>query len=269
MIIEILEKLNWTNIAVVFTTDDYGEGGYKQFVDQATSAKICVAKAIGLSPTETADAPLRAVYTGVLKTDAIGVVYFGRVEVLRRILQKAVSVQNSGKLQWIASNAVGRDREIQTSISIGIGMLTVEPASRTISEFSNYWLKLDENSPSKENPWYKAWYMAENRCRLQNVNYSPFSSYSQCTTQSESERKSKYRQSQHVEPAIVSVFTFARALRDAQKALCGEQHVGVCTPLQQMTPKEFHANYVMVRDFIVSISDEGSLPEMPLCFFLN
>ena len=52
-----------------------------------------------------------------------------------------------------------------------------------------------------------------------------------------------YQQDQHVEAAVMSVFTYARALRTAQMDKCGAVS-GACQALRDMTREDFYENYL-------------------------
>ena len=53
----------------------------------------------------------------------------------------------------------------------------------------------------------------------------------------------------HVEGAIIGLYTYARALKDAHVAKCGAGTRGLCRELAEMTQEEFLNNYLKAVDF--------------------
>ena len=64
----------------------------------------------------------------------------------------------------------------------------------------------------------------------------------------------------HVESAIIAVYTYARALKDAQAAKCGSGSRGLCRELAEMQQDEFLSNYLMGVDF--TFTKEERIPTL-------
>lgn len=67
-------------------------------------------------------------------------------------------------------------------------------------------------------------------------------------TDKELYKRAKYQQDQYVEAAVMSVFTYARALRTAQKAKCAGVS-GLCPELKNMTRESFYTDYLKKVEF--------------------
>lgn len=49
MIVELLQRLQWQNVVVVYTDDAYGISGYEQLLRATYSRGLCVSQAVKLS----------------------------------------------------------------------------------------------------------------------------------------------------------------------------------------------------------------------------
>ena len=134
------------------------------------------------------------------------------------------------------------------------GVVAVLTGSRFIVEFEDHWKRIDERSPSTENPWFQEWYMNSRKCKLPGVTEAPFSSYPNCVRLTETEKRSQFVQDQSVEPAVHAVFTYARALRMAQADKCGSTK-GLCSALASMSRTEFAEKYLKNVQFTYQTSE--------------
>ena len=64
----------------------------------------------------------------------------------------------------------------------------------------------------------------------------------------------------YVESAITAMYTYARALKDAQVAKCGSGSRGLCWELAEMQQDEFFSNYLMGVDF--TFTKEERIPTL-------
>ena len=163
--------------------------------------------------------------------------------------QAGDSVTGAGTLQWIFPARIGTSLALVENLPYARGAITITPASRHIPEFEDHWVRIDDNAPSNDNPWYKSWYMEVHQCHLSGVTEEPYASYPACTTQSVSEKRASYAQDPYVEPAITAIFTFARALRDAQEVRCGTSSSGICNDLLTLLSEEFVNEYLKKASF--------------------
>ncbi len=64
----------------------------------------------------------------------------------------------------------------------------MSPSVRHIAEFEDYFIRINPNNPSPQDPFYKDSYMSSNQCRLQGVNYDPYTRFPNCVVPIESQR---------------------------------------------------------------------------------
>lgn len=127
------------------------------------------------------------------------------------------------------------------------GLISVVPAGRKIIEFEDHWVRIDNNYPSTENPWYRSQYMKKNACRLPGTTDSEYST--DCPFRTENQRRNDFVQDQFVEPAVHGVFAYARALKHAHNELCGGAS-GMCQQLRELTTAQFYTTYMRDIDFM-------------------
>lgn len=158
-------------------------------------------------------------------------------------------VTGAGRLQWVFPASIGASQTLVENIIYARGLLVVAPASRYIPEFEDYWVRINESSPSPDDPWFQTWYMGVELCRLPGVTEEPYVNYRDCVLYSEAEKRSAYQQDQYVEPAITALYTYARALRSARMDHCGADTRGACDSLITMSYHHFLINYLLTTDF--------------------
>lgn len=127
------------------------------------------------------------------------------------------------------------------------GLISVVPSGRKIIEFEDHWVRIDNENPSPENPWYKDTYMKSYKCRLPGVASSEFTTF--CPNKTETERRNEYVQDQYVEPAVHAVYIYARALKEAHATLCGGAP-GMCQALKDLSTSDFYETYVRDINFM-------------------
>ena len=161
-------------------------------------------------------------------------VYFGELQGVSRLFAAAEHVSGAGKLQWLLPSTVGNRDNLGLRNAYARGVITLTPTLTRVPEFEDGWVLIPPDKPPFDTPWFSEWYMTMHQCRLNGVNYSPFKSYPYCRHQSASERKRMYKQFYQVESAILAVFSYAKALKNAHVALCGE-HIAACVTLSPGT----------------------------------
>ncbi|WAR03383.1 GRM7-like protein [Mya arenaria] len=233
--------MNWERVVVVYSDDSYGLDSAQEFIRLSQENDVCVVETIAV-PTN----PNLATYMERIKDignyDVIGVVFFGANDASMEILEAAQSTAGGQRLQWMFSY-LDLNRQFLTNRLRGA--ISVQPVYTEVSEFYNYFTtQLNENNPIPENPWYRDWFMSTFQCQLRDVNYAPYSSYSDCDPKTQSQKKAAINmRNPFVDPTITAVYAFASALKTAHQEMCGTAP-GVCLGLQQMSAEVFHNRYL-------------------------
>lgn len=222
----------------------------EQFLLDSSKESICVTRLVRLSTSPQSPLYHSKVITSISMSGVTAVVYIGPKAPLLRLFEDVEENTEAGSLQWVALMTSGSDftREDLMRTGYSMGALTISLMSRHIAEFENFWVMIDPNDPPYYDIWYKEWYMQRNKCRLRGFDKEPYLNYTPCVIPNESQRRSEYTQSEYTVPAILAVFTFARALKDAHQNLCGGRK-GLCRELTDLSWNRFYKEYVRYIDF--------------------
>ncbi|KAH9518675.1 hypothetical protein Btru_005959 [Bulinus truncatus] len=249
VIVKVLNKLQWNYIAVVYETGTFGSSGYKVLHEKLASAGICLTMAIRVNAND--DQSAIDTINRLLSANVTGVIYLGPVSYTTSLINHGQQMlPASGRLQWIYLE-FNQDELYEPTRKYQRGSLFISAASRFIVEFEDHWVRIDESNPSLENPWYTKWYEDTYSCK-----FKPTGAEKNCSSlyagmndiEKESQKRKLYQQDQYVEAAVMSVYTYAYALRKAQIAICGSKP-GICPGLKSLSRKEFFNNYLKKVNF--------------------
>lgn len=248
VIVQVLIKFKWDCVAVVYDKGTYGSSGYSELRARLVSAGICLTTAIIVDAYD--DASAANTIAKILNTNATGVIYLGPGTYSTSLLQRGnQTLPAAGRLQWIFLEFI--DSTVETSNIYQRGVISITAASRYIVEFEDHWIRLDEDHPSVENPWFSQWYEDNYACK-----FNPTGTQKNCSrlyegmtaTAKELMKRAAYQQDQYVEAAVMSVYAYARALRMAQMDKC-PGFSGICPALRNMTRKSFLNDYLKKVNF--------------------
>ncbi|CAL1533763.1 unnamed protein product [Lymnaea stagnalis] len=248
VIVQVLTKLRWNYVAVVYDKGAYGSSGYSELRARLVSAGICLTTAVIVDAYD--DASAANTIDKVLNTNATGVIYVGPGSYSSSLLRQGNrTLPDAGRLQWIFLELI--DNAVETTNIYQRGVISITAASRYIVEFEDHWIRIDEDRPSAENPWFSQWYEDNNECK-----FNPTGAQKNCSrlydgktaTEKELIKRAAYQQDQYVEAAVMSVYTYARALRKAQMEKC-PGFSGICPALRNMTRDSFLNDYLRKVNF--------------------
>ncbi|KAL4223423.1 hypothetical protein ACF0H5_016893 [Mactra antiquata] len=244
-VVEFINQLDWNYVVVVHTDNTYGRGAYKAIRSLLADADICLTAAIATDPNDNSDDNLDSVFDQVMATNTTGVIYLGSSSQINAILKRGQVYPTAGKLQWVVTDSVSLS-DTFPGLKYPRGLISVVPAGRKIIEFEDHWVRIDDNFPSSENPWYRNQYMKKNNCRLPGVTGMP--NTTECVFRTETQRRNDFVQDQFVEPAVHGVYVFARALKQAHTDICGGVP-GMCSGLRELKTSDFYEIYMRDIDF--------------------
>ncbi|XP_060080414.1 uncharacterized protein LOC132559805 [Ylistrum balloti] len=239
----VLERMSWKKVVVVYSDSVYGKDGYNTFMHMAYKKSVCIIKGISI-PVSGSVTDIQQRLAGIVNYGVDAGLYVGSATLSLKLFSALENIPDAGKLQWMLT-----DMNLMESYAspLARGTIFIGPRTVTVTEFRDYFLGLDENNPSSENPWYKDWYMTMYNCRLSGVNYAPYNSLNLCPNLSSAQKEADYKQVIHVETTIKAVFAYASALRVAQGDRCGSTGT-YCSALQSLSSSEFF-NYLRNVDF--------------------
>lgn len=228
---------------MVYTDDSYGTDSYKEFLKIAHNTEICISQAVQIFSTDTAN-NIFLKLSNIVTSEASGGLMFSPSATTNKIMESLARRGDAGNLQWIVNDL---HIEKASTNPYHKGSLLMAPKSTQIDEFRDHWVSLDPRNPPPDNPWYSEWYMTTHLCKINN-SITKFSSYPDCVIPSSSERKSNFEQYFYVEPTVISLFTFAKALKSAHADLCFST-TGLCDNLLKLSAEQFHQQFLKAIDF--------------------
>ncbi|GFS13478.1 metabotropic glutamate receptor 3, partial [Elysia marginata] len=264
VIVEILMKMKWDRTIIVYDSGVYGRSAYSDLHAQLVAKGICLTAGIMVEDKQLSTAPtiLNRVLSNSARDagtgDLTGVIFFGSPSYAQELL-KAGNDQlqaGAGLLQWLFVD-FPLYAQFDAAQIYQRGIISVSPAFRFMVEFEDHWVRIDENNPSPENPWFQEWFESTYSCK-----FSATGVERDCSTifpgnteeEREAGKRAVYQQDQYVEAAVMAVFTYARALRTAQMTKCGSVS-GVCPALRDMSREEFHEDFLKKVDFTFTATE--------------
>ncbi|XP_053375883.1 uncharacterized protein LOC123533310 [Mercenaria mercenaria] len=261
---EAMKVMSWERIVLVYADNYYGTSAMNEMVRQSQMQDVCVVLSVALPENQNIGDYLERLQD-IGTYDVNGAVIFADHETTMKALDAVDQVPGAGNIQWMLSeinmNAQIFPRKIR-------GSVFVQPEFTEVTEFFDYFTNINENTPPVENPWYRDWFMSLFQCRLQGVNYAPYSSLSDCTLKTAAQKRlainTRYAA---VDSTIKAVYAYAKALRTAHSQTCGNA-AGMCLGLRQMTPQQFH-NYLSDVDLDLNEVNINSLRGLRVKFDSN
>lgn len=225
--------MNWTAVFAVYSRGSYGEQGMLIFQEFCEQLNVCIADHRLLEPDFT-EAEYDKLIDRFRKEEGIRVVVmFCNSEDLRSMLQAAKRAENRGikkPFVWLASDFWGtRLGHVEGLEDIADGAITIEIQTfeGQLKPFYDYFSKLSPLNNSR-NPWFKEYWEKRFDCKLGNE-----SSLSYRCNDSEDQASVLQRFDAKVPFVIDAVLSFAHALHNLHRNVCGEAS-GVCPEMKKL-----------------------------------
>ncbi|XP_064605398.1 uncharacterized protein LOC135470406 [Liolophura sinensis] len=238
VLLETVKQLNWTYIAVVYTTDAYGMDGVHLLRKlTAVEEKVCIITEKSISPherhPETAEGIITSLASKLGKTrhNQLGIVYIGQLaqaSLLLRAQQDGARKYDRDfkRLFWVMSEAIGLNENLIPKSSQQVdGLITVALPSTVLKEFKTYFLDHLENviQGKSDHPLsrlFKKYVETSYNCEFDN----PLNS---CARIQRSFLEKNYQQSDYVASAIDAVYVLVTALKNDPSSCTGDP---MCVP---------------------------------------
>ncbi|CAG5116932.1 unnamed protein product, partial [Candidula unifasciata] len=211
---QLLQRLQWKNILVVYTDNAFGHSGQEQLLMAMYDRGLCVSQTLMLDAKGNKDS-YKAVLSNIGNISTSVAVLMSPNRLTKVILQAIPSLAN---LQWVVGD-IDITNDL-SSLKRVRGAMVVVPRSATVDEFRQYFTQLLASPRNNAgNPWFADWFETTYGCSLTAGN---------CPTPTQAQ----FVQSPWVVPIMKAVFAYAEAVR----SICNN---GVCARLTSMTPAEF------------------------------
>ncbi|XP_047495202.1 metabotropic glutamate receptor 6-like [Penaeus chinensis] len=234
--VEIVKKLGWSYISIIYEESNYGIKAFEELEDLLAANAICIAvkeklvKDSGVAEEVAYDLIVQRL---LQKQRARGVIIFGSDQEVAGVMRAVRRNNATGSFSWIGSDgwsarslvSSGNEPEVE-------GTLSVQPQANPVRGFDEYFLALTVER-NKRNPWFVEYWEHQFRCRYPNASRTPYNdAYNKPCTGRErltAQNTEFEAQLQFVSDAVMA---FGYAFRDMHKDLCGGQW-GLCA---EMTP---------------------------------
>ncbi|KAJ8688366.1 hypothetical protein QAD02_024161 [Eretmocerus hayati] len=265
--LELLKQFGWTYVSVVYSDTEYGKRGYETLVFLLPLYGICFSAPQRIDKEsfqpEDYDDVVRTISN---KTEVRVVVMFAEKAATLHVMDAARRLGMDEHFVWIVSHAWSASNH-RNFLSPGHshdreeivleGALAVQPLSRQMSGFDEYFTKL-QPSHERINPWFREFWQDFHRCddepetvsmmgsrsdQPHDLNYYPTQQHQKSTESNGAcsdelnpriSRETGYKQHTFVHFVRDAVYSVAYALHNMFIDKCGELHHGMCPGLQHI-----------------------------------
>ena len=106
VLVEVLQKLNWHFVTVVYTDDIGGMHSFMELRERVTGKGICLTAGVAMSSTDTREATMKKVLGQIKAKGTTGVIYLGMGSVLQSLFKVAENYPGATDLQWIVTSSL-------------------------------------------------------------------------------------------------------------------------------------------------------------------
>uniref|UniRef100_A0A182R0R1 G-protein coupled receptors family 3 profile domain-containing protein n=1 Tax=Anopheles farauti TaxID=69004 RepID=A0A182R0R1_9DIPT len=251
-IVDIVQKLGWSYISIIYEESNYGiKQAFEELDDLLAKHSICIAvkeklvKDSGVADTIAYDNIVLKLLT---KPRAKGVIIFGSDQEVAEVM-KAVRRQNvTGVFSWIGSdgwsarNLVSDGNEAEVE-----GTLSVQPQANPVIGFEDYFLNLTVIN-NKRNPWFVEFWENNFHCKYPNSPYTPYNKdYKTTCSTTEKLKKGELDFEDQLQFVSDAVMAFGHAFKNMHQELCGGKP-GLCDAMNPTKGSEL-LKYLRKADF--------------------
>ncbi|XP_052892732.1 metabotropic glutamate receptor 2-like [Anopheles moucheti] len=251
-IVDIVQKLGWSYISIIYEESNYGIKAFEELDDLLSKHSICIAvkeklvKDSGVAETIAYDNIVLKLLT---KPRAKGVIIFGSDQEVAEVM-KAVRRQNvTGVFSWIGSdgwsarNLVSDGNEAEVE-----GTLSVQPQANPVIGFEDYFLNLTVIN-NKRNPWFVEFWENNFQCKYPHSPYTPYNKdYKNVCSTTEKLAKGDLDFEDQLQFVSDAVMAFGYAFKNMHQELCRGKP-GLCDAMNPTKGSEL-LKYLRKADFI-------------------
>ncbi|XP_054548601.1 metabotropic glutamate receptor 8 isoform X1 [Talpa occidentalis] len=292
--VDIVTELGWNYVSTLASEGNYGESGVEAFtqisreigsffipsivlcvieevVDEintlcshrANGGGVCIAQSQKI-PREPRPGEFEKIIKRLLETpNARAVIMFANEDDIRRILEAAKKLNQSGHFLWIGSDSWGsKIAPVYQQEEIAEGAVTILPKRASIDGFDRYF-RSRTLANNRRNVWFAEFWEENFGCKL-GSHGKRNSHIKKCTGLERIARDSSYEQEGKVQFVIDAVYSMAYALHNMHKDLC-PGYIGLCPRMTTIDGKEL-LGYIRAVNFNgsagtpVTFNENGDAP---------
>uniref|UniRef100_A0A6Q2YML2 G-protein coupled receptors family 3 profile domain-containing protein n=1 Tax=Esox lucius TaxID=8010 RepID=A0A6Q2YML2_ESOLU len=229
--LDIVTAMGWNYVSTLASEGNYGESGVEAFVQiSRESGGVCIAQSLKI-PREPKPGEFDKLILRLLETsNARAVIMFANEDDIRRILDAAKRLNQTGHFLWVGSDSWG------SKISPVVQQERVaEGGTATLpSRYTNIMTRSLSNN--RRNVWFAEFWEENFVCKLGMHGKRP-GSPKKCTGLEKVGRDSTYEQEGKVQFVMDAVYAMAHALHHMHRELCSG-YPGLCPRMANIDGKE-------------------------------
>ncbi|XP_054721404.1 metabotropic glutamate receptor 6-like [Uloborus diversus] len=234
--VQIIQRLNWTYISILYEESTYGIQAFTVLEELLLRKNICLAVKERL--TKDSGVAGESYYDNIVKRlmakpNARGVIIFGSDQEVAGVMRAVRRNNATGTFTWIGSDGwSARSLVFEGNEDQVEGTLSVQPQAHPVDGFDDYFKRLTVQN-NQRNPWFTEFWEHFFSCKWPGSAVTPYNQrHNNCTGKEIISSETGYEPERQLQFVSDSVLSFAYALKTMHKDLCGGRF-GLC---QKMKP---------------------------------
>ena len=258
-IADIIIHFKWTHIIIIYSDDDYGEGGttslMKELKLRNTTSHVCIAARLAISDSTDYDQIIETIDQEWVANSSVVVLYAhtAHAEALFDAASQKGKEFAERNITWIGSDSWGGQRFLAYGELIQ-GLLHTTVQVPPNKEFEDHFLSLHPKNNSA-NPWFNEYWEKMFNCSL-----GGRSDVEECDLDNQVLSQSeKYKHNTHASLTIDAVYAFAHATHTMQQDHCPGGR-GLCPEILEQSNllKEGAINGELLLEYLYRVSFKGA-----------
>ncbi|XP_045621093.2 metabotropic glutamate receptor 3 isoform X2 [Procambarus clarkii] len=158
-ILDILRSFKWSYASMVYSSGEYGEGGYRELTRTAAEYDVCFASPAHVLSKNDPDDVYQDVVKQLVNREANVVVVFAQREVAIRLLKTVRLLGAHSRFLWIGSDGWS-STPLQEVEAVAEGSIAVQPLARSLPGFEEYFRALTPENNGR-NPWFQEYWNSD------------------------------------------------------------------------------------------------------------
>ncbi|XP_030623687.1 metabotropic glutamate receptor 4-like [Chanos chanos] len=230
--LDIVKAMHWNYVSTVASEGNYGESGVDAFIQKSREdGSVCIAQSVKI-PREPKPGEFDKIIRRLRDNpNARVVILFANEDDIRRLLEAAKKVNQTGHFLWVGSDSWGsKISPVLNQEDMAEGAVTILPKRQSIKGFDRYFISrtLDNN---RRNIWFAEFWEDNFQCKLSRHALRKGSGVKKCTNHERIGKDSSYEQEGKVQFVIDAVYAMAHALHNMHKDLCPGR-IGLCSKME-------------------------------------
>ncbi|KAK1167026.1 metabotropic glutamate receptor 8-like isoform X1 [Acipenser oxyrinchus oxyrinchus] len=245
--LDIVTDMGWNYVSTLASEGNYGESGVDAFIQiSRESGGVCIAQSLKI-PREPKPGEFDKIIQRLLETtNARAVIMFANEDDIRRVLEAAKRMNQTGHFLWVGSDSWGsKIAPVVQQEEVAEGAVTILPRRASIYGFDRYF-RSRSLANNRRNVWFAEFWEENFGCKL-GSHGKRVGNLKKCTGLEKIGRDSSFEQEGKVQFVIDAVYAMAHSLHRMHKDLC-PGYVGLCPRMSNIDGKEL-LSYIRAVNF--------------------